>query len=75
MLSEKSSLVFTVMLSRSRGLLQKGQDYSPPKFCFVRSPAFLVGTTMLMGIYSAMNVRITKQIGGGVNGWSYCNVN
>ena len=24
-----------------------------------------------MGIHSGMNIRITKQIGGGVNGWSY----
>ena len=24
----------------TRGLLQKGRDHSPPKFCFVRSQAF-----------------------------------
>ena len=92
MLSEKSSLVSTVMLSRSKvlpkvlrlleqiqgstlsshrittgfgpfehltcGLLPKGRDYSPPEFCFVRSPAFWLAV-ILMGIHSAMNVQIT----------------
>ena len=32
----------------------------------------MVGTAILVGIHSAMNIQITKQIGGGVNGWSYC---
>ena len=60
----------------THGLLQKGQDHSPPKFCFVRSPAsWLVGTAIARGIYSAMNICITEQIGGGVNGWSYYNIN
>ena len=60
----------------TRGLLQKGRDHSPPKFCFVRSPAFwLVGTAIARGIHSAMNIQITKQSGGGVNGWSYYNIN
>ena len=31
----------------------------------------MVGTAIAMGIHSGMNIRITKQIGGGVNGWSY----
>ena len=34
----------------------------------------MVGTAIAMSIHSAMNVRITKQIGGevnGVNGWIY----
>ena len=31
----------------------------------------MVWTAIAMGIYSAINIRITKQIGGGVNGWSY----
>ena len=60
----------------TRGLLQKGRDHSPPKFCFVRRPAFwLVGTAIARGIHSAINIRITQQIGGGVNGWSYYNIN
>ena len=57
------------------GLLQKGWDHSPAKFCFCEEPSFLVGTAIAMGIYSAINIQITKQIGGGVNGWSYCNIN
>ena len=31
----------------------------------------MVGTAIAMGIYSAINIQITEQIGGGVNGWSY----
>ena len=31
----------------------------------------MVGTAIAMGIHSGMNIRITKQIGDGVNGWSY----
>ena len=59
----------------TRGLLQKGRDHSPPKFCFCDEPSFLVGTAIAMGIYSAISIQITKQIGGGVNGWSFCNIN
>ena len=33
-------------------------------------PSFLVGKAIAMGIHSAMNIQITKQIGGGVNGES-----
>ena len=51
----------------TRGLLQKEWDHSPPKCCFVRSPAFWLAT-IAIGIHSAMNTRITKQIGGGVKG-------
>ena len=40
------------------GLLQEGQDNSLPKACF-EEPSFLVG------IQSAMNIQITKQIGTG----------
>ena len=58
----------------TRGLLQKGRDHSPPKFCFVRSPASWFAQLLLWAcIYSAINVQITKQIGGGVNAWNYYN--
>ena len=50
------------------GLLQKGWDHTPPKFFFREEPSFLVGTAIAMGIYSAMNIQINTQIGGGVNG-------
>ena len=53
-----------------RGLLQKGWEHSPPKFCF-EEPSFLVGTAIAMGIHSAVNIRATKQIWGWVNGCSY----
>ena len=36
-----------------------------------QEPSFLVGTAIGMGINSAMNIQITKQIGGGVNERSY----
>ena len=55
----------------THGLLQKGRDHSPPKFLLCEEPSFLVGTAIIMGIHSGMNIRITKQIGGGVNEWSY----
>ena len=38
-----------------RGLLQKGWEHSPPKFCF-EEPSFLVGTAIAMGIHSAVNI-------------------
>ena len=53
-----------------RGLLQKGLEHSPPRFCF-EEPSFLVGTAIAMGIHSAVNIRATKQIWGWVNGCSY----
>ena len=31
----------------THGLLQKGQDHSPPKFCFVGSPAFWLAQLFL----------------------------
>ena len=34
----------------TRGLLQKGRDHSPPKFCFVRSPAFWL-VQLLLGAF------------------------
>ena len=40
-----------------------------------KEPSFLVGTAIARGIHSAMNIQIAKQIGGGVNGWSYCIIN
>ena len=55
----------------THGLLQNRQDHSPLKFCFVRNQLF----GWHRGIHSAMNIGITKQIGGGVNGWSYYNIN
>ena len=46
----------------THGLLQKGQDHSLPKFCF-EEPSFWLAH-IAMGIDSAMNIQITKQIGG-----------
>ena len=46
----------------TRGLLQKGRDHSPPKVCF-EEPSFWSAHSA-MGIHSAMNIQITKQIGG-----------
>ena len=45
------------------GLLQKGRDHSPPKVCF-EEPSFWLAHSA-MGIHSAINIQITKQIGGG----------
>ena len=47
----------------THGLLQKGRDHSPPKACFEEPSFWLAHSTM--GIHSAMNIQITKQIGGG----------
>ena len=47
----------------TRGLLQKGRDHSPPKVCF-EEPSFSLARSA-MGIRSAVNIQITKQIGGG----------
>ena len=43
----------------TRGLLQKGWDHSPPKACFE------LGAQLSVGIHRAINILITKQIGGG----------
>ena len=37
----------------THGLLQKGQDHSPPKFCFVRSPAFWL-VQLLLGAFTVL---------------------
>ena len=34
-------------------LIQKGLDHSPPKFCFVMSPAFWLAQ-LLLGAFTAM---------------------
>ena len=47
----------------TRGLLQKGRDHSPPKVCF-EEPSFWLAHSA-MGIHSAINIQITKQMGGG----------
>ena len=47
----------------TRGLLQKGRDHSPPKICF-EEPSFWLAHRA-MGIHSAINIQITKQIGVG----------
>ena len=47
----------------TRGLLQKGWDHSLPKVCF-EEPSFWLAHSA-MGIHSAINIQITKQIGGG----------
>ena len=47
----------------TRGLLHKGRYYSPPKVCF-EEPSFWLAHSA-MGIHSAINIQITKQIGGG----------
>ena len=47
----------------THGLLQKGRDHSPPKVCF-EEPSFWLAHSA-MGIHSAINIQITKQIGGG----------
>ena len=47
----------------TRGLLQKERDHSLPKFCFEKPSFWLAHSAM--GIHSAMNIQITKQIGGG----------
>ena len=44
-------------------LLQKGRDHSPPKVRF-EEPSFWLAHSA-MGIHSAINIQITKQIGGG----------
>ena len=46
----------------TRGLLQKRRDHSPPKVCF-EEPSFWLAHSA-MGIHSAINIQITKQIGG-----------
>ena len=51
----------------TRGLLQKGQDHSPPKVCF-EEPSFWLA-------HSAINIQITNKLGVGLNGWSYHNIN
>ena len=43
----------------TRGLLQTGRDHSPPKACFEW------GAQLSVGIQTAKNILITKQIGGG----------
>ena len=43
----------------THGLRQKGWDHSPPKACFEW------GAQLLVGIHTAKNILITKQIGGG----------
>ena len=35
------------------GLLQKGWDHSPPKFCFMRSPAFWL-VQLLLGAFTVL---------------------
>ena len=47
----------------TRGPLQKGRDHSPPKVCS-EEPSFWLAHSA-MGIHSAINIQITKQIGGG----------
>ena len=47
----------------THGLLQKGRDHSPPKVCFEETSFWLAHSAM--GIHSAINIQITKQIGGG----------
>ena len=42
----------------THGLLQKGRDHSLPKACFEW------GAQLSVGIHRAMNILITKQIGG-----------
>ena len=61
----------------TRGLLQKGRDYSPPKGCFEEFSFWLAYSAM--GIHSAMNTQITKFQSTGViviliRGWAngYC---
>ena len=54
----------------TRGLLQKGRDHSPPKVC-LRSPALIWLAHSAMGIHSAINIQISKQIGGGAQWVSY----
>ena len=49
-------------------LLRKGRDHSPPKACFEWRAQLSVA------IHRAMNILITKQIVGGLNGWSYHNI-
>ena len=36
-----------------------------------QSELLFFGTAIAMGIHSGVDIRITKQIGDGVNGWSY----
>ena len=71
---KKKILVFTLSGPRmttgfgpfelpTRGLLQKGRDHSPPKVCF-EEPSFWLAHSA-MGIHSAINIQITKQIWGG----------
>ena len=58
----------------TRGLLQKGRDHSPPKVC-LRSPAFgwhiVLWAFTVLWAFSAINIQITKQIGGGAQWVSY----
>ena len=37
----------------TRGLLQKGRDHSPSKFCFVRSPDFWLAQ-LLLGAFTVL---------------------
>ena len=47
------------------GLLQRGQDHSPPKACFyLRNPA-------LVGSHSAMNIQYLNTMGVGLNRQPY----
>ena len=37
----------------THGLLQEGRDHSPPKFCFVRRPAFWL-VQLLLGAFTVL---------------------
>ena len=54
------------------GLLQKGQDHSPPKFCFVRRPAFWLAQLLLgfgllnkvgVGSMGGVIIILTREMG------------
>ena len=49
----------------TRGLLQKGRDHSPPKFCFVMSSAFWLAQ-LLLGAFTVIRIfKLLNRLGEG----------
>ena len=51
------------------GLLQKGRDHSPPKFCF-EEPSIWLAQLLLWAFTVLYIFELLHKIGSGVNGWS-----
>ena len=55
------------LISRPVAYSRKGVTTPPLKLVW--------GPQLLVGFHSAMTIQIIEQVGGGVNGWSYHNIN